>query len=143
MKYTDVKNLSYANEDKTLITCDVKFELFSDYIPFAASPDDTEGHGRSIYNECIAGNYGNIGDYTSPVIDYILLAEYRRESLLSSASDKIKDWRTELELGVISNDDKSQLVEWMSYIKELKSLDLTGIADKKAYEAISWPVLPA
>ncbi|MBA7932982.1 tail fiber assembly protein [Klebsiella sp. RHBSTW-00215] len=142
MKYTDVKNLSYANEDKTLIICDVKFELLSDYIPFAASPDDTEDHGRSIYNECIAGNYGNIGDYTSPVIDYILLAEYRRDSLLSSASDKIKDWRTELELEIISDDDKVKLVKWMVYIKDLKSIDLTRIKNKAEYESVSWVEMP-
>lgn len=142
MKYTDVKNLSYANEDKTLITCDVKFELFSDYIPFTASPDDTEGHGRSIYTECIAGNYGNIGDYTSPVIDYTLLAECRRESLLSSANNKIKDWRTELELGIISDDDKVKLVKWVVYIKDLKSMDLTSIKNKAEYESISWVEMP-
>lgn len=142
MKYTEIKNMVYANEDKTLITCDVKFESFADFIPFTASPDDSENHGRDIYAECIAGKCGEIGDYTAPVIDYSVVAELQRESLLSAANDKIKDWRTELELGIISDDDKAQLIKWMTYIKDIKSLDLTSVADKTAYDAISWPVNP-
>ncbi|EBW5674352.1 tail fiber assembly protein, partial [Salmonella enterica subsp. enterica serovar London] len=54
----------------------------------------------------------------------------------------IADWRTELALGEISDDDKASLTKWMAYIRELKSLVLTGISDEATFNKIQWPVLP-
>jgi len=142
MKYTDVKNMVYANEEKTLITCDVKFELMDDFIPFTASPDDLEVHGRGIYSECISGQFGDISDYTAVDVDYALMAEYQRQSKLSYAYNEINDWRTELELGVISDGDKERLIKWMNYIKTIKSIIFLDVKDITIYESITWPELP-
>ncbi|WP_308561814.1 tail fiber assembly protein [uncultured Klebsiella sp.] len=86
-------------------------------------------------------NGSGVVEYTYSAEEIQQQAELQRESLLSAANDKIKDWRTELELGIISDDDKTQLIKWMNYIKDIKSLDLTSVADKAAYDAISWPNL--
>ena len=142
MKYTEVKNMVYANEENSLITCDVKFELLDDFIPFTASPDDSEPHGRDIYNECLNGKYGEVSEYVAEDINYSLLAEYQRQSKLSFAYNEIKDWRTELELGVISDVDKERLIRWMNYIKAIKVMLFIDVTDITAYESITWPVLP-
>lgn len=35
-------------------------------VPFTASPDDSEPHGREIYARCIAGDFGYIAPYVAP-----------------------------------------------------------------------------
>ncbi|MFK3911382.1 tail fiber assembly protein [Enterobacter cancerogenus] len=69
-------------------------------------------------------------------------AESKRQELLSAANEAIADWRTELQLDVISEDDKANLVKWMAYIKALKALVFSNVTDKDSYESIKWPELP-
>ena len=38
------------------------------WIPFSASPDDVEAHGREIYAAAIAGEFGAIAPYVAPVV---------------------------------------------------------------------------
>ena len=61
-----VKDLIYANEENTKITCTVKFSKFSTEIPFTACQDDVESHGRDIYQDCVDGKWGEIADYVPP-----------------------------------------------------------------------------
>ncbi|ECY7223504.1 tail fiber assembly protein [Salmonella enterica] len=75
-------------------------------------------------------------------VDYQTKAETTRQKLLDGANSTIADWRTELAMGEISDDDKATLTKWMAYIKGLKSLDLTGISDEATFNKIQWPVLP-
>lgn len=75
-------------------------------------------------------------------MDYQAKAETTRQKLLDAANSAIADWRTELALGEISDDDKASLTKWMAYIRELKSLDLTGVSDEATFTAIRWPALP-
>ncbi|EIF9752789.1 tail fiber assembly protein [Salmonella enterica] len=75
-------------------------------------------------------------------VDYHAKAETTRQKLLTDANSTIADWRTELALGEINDDDKSTLTKWMAYIRELKSLVLTGISDEATFNKIQWPVLP-
>jgi hypothetical protein len=79
---------------------------------------------------------------TDPVINWQAKAEIQRQSLLTSANTMTTDWRTELELDIISNDDKASLVRWMGYIKALKILNLSSVNEESGYEAIKWPVKP-
>lgn len=69
-------------------------------------------------------------------------AESKRQELLTAANETIADWRTELQLDVISDDDKASLVKWMAYIKALKAMDLTNVKNEDSYESIKWPELP-
>lgn len=75
-------------------------------------------------------------------VDYVSIAQRQRQVLLSEASQTIADWRTELQLGTITDDDKASLTKWMAYIKELKELDLAGITDETSYNATKWPDKP-
>jgi len=57
----EIKELIY-NENGTI---DLQLNHPSHgWIPFTASPDDCEAHGRLIYKNAKAGNYGPIAPYT-------------------------------------------------------------------------------
>ncbi|ELQ9214950.1 tail fiber assembly protein, partial [Escherichia coli] len=74
--------------------------------------------------------------------DYSRLAEKKRQSLLNEAKDITSDWKTELELGTISDDDKARLTQWMKYIKAVKALDLSQVSDESSFYLIQWPEKP-
>lgn len=69
-------------------------------------------------------------------------AETHRQELLTAANEAVADWRTELQLGVISDEDKTRLIEWMAYIRKVKSLKLSDVLDQDSYDAVAWPELP-
>lgn len=64
------------------------------------------------------------------------LAKGKKLELLSEAQKKINFWQTELLLGMISDEDKSQLTEWVKYIKSVQALDINSAP------AIQWPESP-
>ncbi|EDW0089128.1 tail fiber assembly protein [Salmonella enterica subsp. enterica serovar Norwich] len=102
-------------------------------IDAAACPDDCRGDGSWLYRD---------GKVLPIPVDYQAKAETTRQKLLDAANSAIADWRTELALGEISDDDKASLTKWMAYIRALKTLDLTGISDEATFTAIRWPSLP-
>ncbi|ESG36000.1 hypothetical protein SEEM8387_00770 [Salmonella enterica subsp. enterica serovar Montevideo str. 8387] len=102
-------------------------------IDAADCPDDCRGDGSWLYRD---------GKVLPVPVDYQAKAETTRQKLLDAANSAIADWRTELALGEISDDDKASLTKWMAYIRELKSLVLTGISDEATFNKIQWPVLP-
>ncbi|MES4611435.1 tail fiber assembly protein [Ewingella sp. CoE-038-23] len=54
-------------------------------------------------------------------------AESVRQQLISNANQVTSDWRTELSLGIISDDDKASLTAWMQYIKAVRAVDVTQL----------------
>ncbi|OQP31002.1 tail fiber assembly protein [Pantoea latae] len=70
-------------------------------------------------------------------IAQIKVAEARRRALLAEAQVKISIWQTELQLGIIDNEDKAKLTDWLSYIKALQKIDSSAAPD------IEWPEVPA
>jgi len=77
-----VKNPVYANAQNSAINCSVKFDTFSNYIPFTASPNDPEEYGRQLYTDLQAGVYGPVAPYVPPP---------PQEYALISPNDKIYD----------------------------------------------------
>lgn len=75
-------------------------------------------------------------------VDFEAKAESERQRLLSDAAKTIEDWRTELTLNVISEEDQSSLILWLAYIKKLKSLNFNDVKTQDAFDAIDWPVSP-
>ncbi|MGH6098816.1 MULTISPECIES: tail fiber assembly protein [Citrobacter freundii complex] len=87
----------------------------------------------------VAGSDGKPawGDIPPPTPEQaIAIAEHEKQLRLAYANNVTADWRTELALGSISDDDKARLIAWMAYIKELKSVD-TSTAP-----GIKWPDKP-
>ena len=67
--YSDVKNPRWANEEKTLIVCEVNFDHINseEYSFFAARLEDIYTHTIEIYNRCVAGDFGTITAWDSTV----------------------------------------------------------------------------
>ncbi|ENC65682.1 caudovirales tail fiber assembly family protein, partial [Escherichia coli P0299917.7] len=86
--------------------------------------------------------YYKDGEVLPVPVDYSRLAEKKRQSLLNEAKDITSDWKTELELGTISDDDKARLTQWMAYIKAVKALDLSQVSDESSFYLIQWPEKP-
>ncbi|EGG0833597.1 tail fiber assembly protein [Salmonella enterica subsp. enterica serovar Virchow] len=94
--------------------------------------------GFNIYGDW---KYSN-GAVVAVPVDYLAKAETTRQKLLTDANSTIVDWRTELALGDISDDDRASLTKWMVYIRALKMLDLSDVKDEATFTAIRWPALP-
>lgn len=86
--------------------------------------------------------YYQDGEVLPVPVDYSQLADKQRQRLLNEAKDITSDWKTELELGTISGDDKARLTKWMEYIKAVKALDLSQVSDKSSFDLIQWPEKP-
>lgn len=64
---TSVKAPQWANEAQTLVNCLITTSQFGDdELPFTASAEDVEAHGRNLYAELTAGKYGPIAEYQPP-----------------------------------------------------------------------------
>lgn len=62
-----VRNVKWSDKQHTTIDMEVDFdELDEVYVPFTASPNDSEPHGVLLYNNAINGEYGEIGDWVPP-----------------------------------------------------------------------------
>ncbi|EJJ0038535.1 DUF4376 domain-containing protein [Salmonella enterica] len=62
MNILAAKNGVYT--ESGMINALIHFEGFDDFVPFTASPDDTEGHGQEIFAELKAGKYGPVAPFT-------------------------------------------------------------------------------
>ncbi|EHF5003365.1 TPA: tail fiber assembly protein [Escherichia coli] len=60
----------------------------------------------------------------------------QKSAFLAQAQATISLWQTELQLGIISDEDKASLILWLTYIKELQAV----IPD--AAQSIKWPTPP-
>lgn len=66
----------------------------------------------------------------------IAQAEAEKQRLIAEASEKTGLWRTQLMLGIITDEDKSILKEWMLYVQKVQALDVSIAPD------IIWPAKP-
>lgn len=63
-------------------------------------------------------------------------AQQQKAALLAEAQTTISLWQTELQLGIISDEDKASLIAWMKYIKAVQAVDTSKAPD------ITWPDKP-
>lgn len=101
------------------------------FAEYSATPPDGKIRGIS------ADGFPEWADAPQLTTDeQIALAERKRQTLLAQANEITADWRTELELGMIDDDDKVKLTAWMKYIKAVKAVDISTAPD------VNWPVRP-
>ena len=55
-----VRDPRWSSADKQTIDCWIRTNTQQQELPFTASPDDPEPHGRDIYTRCVAGEFGLI-----------------------------------------------------------------------------------
>jgi len=62
------KNPIWDNQEHTAITLIVKFEEIADELPFLATSHDPMPYGVELFNNAVAGNYGDIAPYVPPTV---------------------------------------------------------------------------
>lgn len=68
--------------------------------------------------------------------DDAFIISQRKTQLLGDAKNTISIWQTKLLLGIIKDDEKQKLVEWLKYIDAITAIDTTTAPD------IDWPEKP-
>jgi hypothetical protein len=114
MKIVYANNPKWANRSQTKIDLTVRFEEIEEDLPFTASQDDCEQHGKELFTRALSGEFGEISElvpveFTSEMIVEALKAE--RNTRLTAT-----DW-TQLP-------DVPQNVKnvWATYRQELRDL---------------------
>lgn len=106
-------------------------------LPFTASPDDPEAHGRKLFDDLEAGKYGSIAKCPSDAVkqERVGAAKIKRGVLSDKADLTIRTLSDEKEAEVISDEDLVRWKEWIRYRKALRELDITS-------DDIQWPSQP-
>ena len=61
---TSLTNPRWANAEQTMIDCEITTSQFGDEVlPFTASGNDPEAHGRAIFADIVGGKYGPIAEF--------------------------------------------------------------------------------
>ncbi|MGK3111795.1 tail fiber assembly protein [Candidatus Pantoea formicae] len=63
-------------------------------------------------------------------------ASSEKTSRIAAANSTSQAWQTQLMLGIITDDDKTTLIKWMTYIQALQAVDTSTAPD------VAWPVAP-
>lgn len=73
-----------------------------------------------------------------PVTKEKLVAEMeaQKQALIAEANQKTQLWQTQLMLGIITDEDKTSLTEWMLYVQKVQAVDTSAAPD------IIWPEKP-
>ena len=67
--YAQIRNPVWSNEEHTRIDCEVDFgHLDDEFVPFTADPTDVMEYSKTIFAECVAGQYGQVAEYVAPVV---------------------------------------------------------------------------
>lgn len=93
--------------------------------PTAPSSPYDKWDGEKWVMDTAAKHQGDIAD-----------AEQHRQTLLAQVDELTSDWRVELMLGDISEENKKKLSSWMAYKTAVKAVDVSTAPD------INWPVQP-
>jgi hypothetical protein len=117
MNYSNVTNCKYVSSNGLHIGCRVTFDTLGS-VYFVASANDTEAHGREIYQRANSGEFGAVVEYVQPnneltlqqkedqarlkrnqqllQIDAIVSNPLRWADLSSQVRDEIATYRTAL-----------------------------------------------
>ncbi|HHN8289389.1 tail fiber assembly protein [Morganella morganii] len=63
-------------------------------------------------------------------------AEKQKQALISAANQKTQLWQTQLMLGIITEEDKASLKEWMLYVQKVQ------VVDPSLGAGVVWPTPP-
>jgi len=89
---------------------------------------------QTAYDKWIDNQW--VTDVNAQLAANITIAKKEKSHLLQEAQATINLWQTELQLGIISDEDKASLIAWLAYIKVLKNTDISNPSN------INWPLLP-
>lgn len=137
MNYTDVKSPVWGNAGNTVVNCQVLFDGYSEYLPFTASPADSESHSVEIFNECVAGKWGAIAAYT-PSTRPVPTANDNK--LMASQLLAETDWTTIPDVSdpAVSNPYLTNKAAFSAYRGAVRAIAINPTAGN-----LTWPVKPS
>lgn len=95
MKIISAKNPKWANRSQTYINLVVKFDSFEEELPFTATANDTESHGRELFKRASQGEFGTVAPFSAiaPTIDEVVssLKADRNKRLVASDWTQLPD----------------------------------------------------
>lgn len=132
--YSHVRGPVWANAEHTRIDCEVNFNHLDDeFVPFTADPADVMEYSKTIFDECVAGQYGPISEWTPPTDEQVANQVRMQRDFLLSQMDKIVSnplrW---------SSMSASEQEAWAIYRQAL--LDVPEQSGFPHY--VNWPVSP-
>lgn len=92
--------------------------------------------GNKTYNP-ESGEWITDPPYVRTHEDDVRDADACRHNLIAEAEKTMAGWILDLNLGLISEEDKQKLIAWRLYVKELDALELDAAPE------IEWPIPPA
>ena len=114
MKLVYAKNSAWSNRSKTFINLVVRFEEIDEELPFTASSNDVEEHGRDIFTRAVAGEFGSIAEFepVEPTIEEVSQAvRTERDKRLSET-----DWTQGTDVPQSTKD------KWADYRQTLRDM---------------------
>lgn len=97
--------------------------------------DDFSGGGKTYDPD--SGRWIPDPPYVRTHEDDVRDAETYRRNLIAEAEKTMAGWILDLNLGLISEEDKQKLIAWRLYVKALDALELDAAPE------IEWPPVPA
>ena len=132
----------WANAEHTRINMVTLFEELAEQygpIPFTASPDDTEEHGRDLFERALAGEFGEIAEYEPPAVEVIARqVQGQRDRLLAAAALRIAPLQDAIDLGVATEQQRERLNAWKRFRIALSELE----QDAGWPRVLAWPAPP-
>ena len=125
---TDVKGLKRMADGS--IRCFILMpSLSSEYIPFSASPDDTEPHGVELFSLIESGAYGDIAPHTDADAESEEISKNKAiaAELINAADKKIMPLLSYKMAGVMTEDQEVMFIALNEYRQRLESMDLEKI----------------
>lgn len=102
---------------------------------YLAPPPPGDWLGRAMFNRDSA-QWELDPPYVRTHEDDVRDAERKRAELKQEAEQVMSEWKLDLALGLISEEDKQKLIAWRLYVKELDALELDAAPE------IEWPTKP-
>jgi hypothetical protein len=127
MQLEYAKNPVWANAEHTMIDCEINHPTYG-WIPFTASPDDVEAHGREVF---AALSKGDVAEYVPPPAptteELAAAARAERNALLAAT-----DWTQAADVPQFTKD------KWAPYRQALREVtEQSGFPSE-----IQWPAKP-
>lgn len=119
MEFIRVQSAVYASPAGDVINCHVEIEGLG-LVPFSASKNDPEAHGRQLYDELVAGKWGDIAAFTPPDENEIAsrtaaAAQALKSARFAEATGVIDALQFAVDSGVATRDEVEQLARWQQY----------------------------
>lgn len=138
MIYTSIRQPRWANPEKTKINCFVKFSDFKIEVEFTADPNDVEAHGRDIFNRCLSGEFGTVGDYIPYSEPTVTEATGSQIIPLPTVWPEILDFLNQANAENSRGTPRGIILVWASMIEQLlgRLLDSHVVDDTIAHDLI-------